>query len=277
MNMQKAKLLPASLLCGGLVLMSGCAKLQSRDEMNKGVMAYKNNHYAVAVTDFKNAVQLDPSNQNAQLYLATSYMIQWVPGADSPDNTKNYDAAKTEFNKILASDPKNSLALASMASMAYNNASSGTPEQKAAALEDAKKWNLRRIEVDPKESEAYYYLGVIDWAQAFTPIQTARVEQHMKADDPGPIKDPKVRDELKTKYLAEVDDGIANLKKCLEYDKENEDAMSYMNLLLRKKADLEDTPDAAKADIAQAEDWSNKSLDMKKIKASRPAKTTAAS
>jgi tetratricopeptide (TPR) repeat protein len=277
MNMQKAKLLPASLLCGGLVLMSGCAKLQSRDEMNKGVMAYKNNHYAVAVTDFKNAVQLDPSNQNAQLYLATSYMIQWVPGADSPDNTKNYDAAKTEFNKILASDPKNSLALASMASMAYNNASSGTPEQKAAALEDAKKWNLRRIEVDPKESEAYYYLGVIDWAQAFTPIQTARVEQHMKADDPGPIKDPKVRDELKTKYLAEVDDGIANLKKCLEYDKENEDAMSYMNLLLRKKADLEDTPDAAKADIAQAEDWSNKSLDMKKIKASRPQKATAAS
>ncbi len=275
--MQKAKLLPASLLCGGLVLMSGCAKLQSRDEMNKGVMAYKNNHYAVAVTDFKNAVQLDPSNQNAQLYLATSYMIQWVPGADSPDNTKNYDAAKTEFNKILASDPKNSLALASMASMAYNNASSGTPEQKAAALEDAKKWNLRRIEVDPKESEAYYYLGVIDWAQAFTPIQTARVEQHMKADDPGPIKDPKVRDELKTKYLAEVDDGIANLKKCLEYDKENEDAMSYMNLLLRKKADLEDTPDAAKADIAQAEDWSNKSLDMKKIKASRPQKATAAS
>jgi hypothetical protein len=136
---------------------------------------------------------------------------------------------------------------------------------------------LRRIEVDPKESEAYYYLGVIDWAQAFTPIQTARVEQHMKADDPGPIKDPKVRDELKTKYLAEVDDGIANLKKCLEYDKENEDAMSYMNLLLRKKADLEDTPDAAKADIAQAEDWSNKSLDMKKIKASRPQKATAAS
>jgi hypothetical protein len=50
-----------------------------------------------------------------------------------------------------------------------------------------------------------------------------------------------------------------------------------MNLLLRKKADLEDTPDAAKADIAQAEDWSNKSLDMKKIKASRPQKATAAS
>lgn len=275
--MQKAKLLAATALCGGLVFLSGCSKLQSRDQMNKGVAAYKNNHYTQAVQHFSEAVQLDPSNQNAQLYLATSYMIQWVPGADSPDNTKNYNAAKREFDKILASDPKNSLALASMASMAYNNASSGTPEQRAAAFEEARKWNLRRKEVDPKDAEAYYYLGVIDWAKAFTPIQTARVEQKMKSDDPGPIKDAKVRDELKAKYGPEIEDGIENLKKCLEIDKENEDAMSYVNLLLRKKADLEDTPDASKADIAQAEDWSNKSLDMKKIKASRPAKTTAAS
>ena len=48
--------------------------------------------------------------------------------------------------------------------------------------------------------------------------------------------------------------------------------MSYINLLLRKKADLEDSPDAAKADIAQAEDWANKAIDTKKIKATRPAK-----
>jgi len=277
MKMKMTKLLSVSTICGGLVLMSACSKLQSRDEMNKGVMAYKNNHYTQAVQHFSDAVRLDPTNQNAQLYLATSYMIQWVPGAESPDNTKNFNAAQTEFNKILKTDPKNSLALASLASMAYNNASAGTPEQRAAALEEAKKWNLRRIEVDSKDSEAYYYLGVIDWTQALAPIRTARVEQRMKMEDPGPIKDPKVRDELKDKYGVAVNDGIDNLKKCLAIDKENEDAMSYMNLLLREKADLEDTPDAAKADVAQAEDWMNKSLDMKKIKASRPAKTTAAS
>ena len=184
--------------------------------------------------------------------------------------------AKQEFDKILKTDPKNSLALASLASMAYNNAGSGSPEQKAAALDEAKKWNMRRIEVDPKEAEAYYYLGVIDWAEAFVPIQTVRVEQKMKADDPGPIKDVKIRDALKVKYGKTLDEGIDNLKKCLELDKENEDAMSYMNLLLRKKADLEDTPDASKADIAQAEDWSNKSLDMKKTKAARPQKSTQA-
>ncbi len=274
--MQRSKPLLLAL-CASLITLTGCAKLQSRDQMNQGVKAYTSNHYADAVRHFKEAVRLDSGNQNAQLYLATSYMIQWVPGADSPDNQKNYNMAKQEFQKVLDKDPKNSLALASMASMAYQNASSGTQDQKMAALEEAKKWNERRIEVDPKDAEPYYYLGVIDWAQAFTPIQTARGEAHMKPDDPGPLKDVKVKDDLKAKYQKFIDDGIANLKKCLSIDKENEDAMSYTNLLLREKAVLEDSPEAAKADVAQAEDWSNKSLDMRRIKASRPAKTTAAS
>ena len=97
----------------------------------------------------------------------------------------------------------------------------------------------------------------------------------MKSDEPGPIKDPKVRADLKEKYSEAISEGITNLKKCLEYDKENEDAMTYMNLLLRIKADLEDSPDAAKADIAQAEDWFNRGLDTKKMKAARPQKQQA--
>jgi tetratricopeptide (TPR) repeat protein len=258
------------LLAALMVVGTGCEKLKSRDEMNKGVQAYRANHYGEAVNHFKNAVEYDPTNQNAQLYLATSYMIQWIPGAESPDNKKSYDMARKTFQEVLKKDPKNSLALASMASMAYNSASSGNPDLKVAALEEAKKWNQRRIEVNPNDAEAYYYLGVIDWAEAFPPLQTARVQERMKPDDPGPIKDPKMREQLKAKYGNLIEEGINNLKKCLSIDKENEDAMSYLNLLLRKKADLEDSPEASKADIAQAEDWSNKSLDMRRIKATRP-------
>jgi tetratricopeptide (TPR) repeat protein len=211
-------------LCAGLLFFTtGCAKLQSRDEMNHGVQAYRNNHYAEAVNHFKRAVQLDPSNQNAQLYLATSYMIQWVPGAESPDNKKNYDAAQAEFKKVLQTDPKNGLALASMASMAYNSATAGTQEQKAAALEEARKWNQKRMEVDPKDAEPYYYLGVINYDLAYQPIVSARIAAHMSATDPGPIGDTKaakgkkgkggeatdsVRTELKAKYGKLIDDGI---------------------------------------------------------------------
>jgi tetratricopeptide (TPR) repeat protein len=263
--------------CAVLVIFTtGCAKLQSRDQMNQGVQAYKNNKYADAVKHFKEAVRLDPTNRNAQLYLATSYFTQWVPGVDSPDNKKNYEMAKQEFQKVLNEDPKDSLALASMAALAFNSAQgAGTNvDQKMAFLQDAARWNERRIEVDPKNAEAYYYLGVINWTRAFAPIQTARVDEKIKPDDPGPLKDPKAKADLKAKYEKGIDDGLEDLKKCLQYDKENEDAMSYMNLLLREKAALEDTPDQSKADVAQAEQWSNKSIDMKRIKASRPAPKT---
>ena len=246
----------SAIACVTLLLGSaGCSKLRSRDELNKGVQAYKNQKYPAAIDHFKDAVELDPTSKNARLYLAISYMIQWVPGADSPDNKKNHDMAVKTFNDILKDDPGNSLALAYMANMAYQQAATGTDAEKKVAFEDAKKWNERRVEVDPKESEPYYYLGVIDWSEAFPDLRTARADQKMKPDDPGPIKDAKLKADLKAKYDTLIQQGLDDLKKCLQYDPKNEDAMSYLNLLLREKADLEDTPEAAKADVAQAEEW----------------------
>jgi tetratricopeptide (TPR) repeat protein len=260
--LRKSTFLPV-LLSSGLIVLTGCAKLQSRDQMNQGVQAFRNNHYAEAVRHFKEAVRLDPENTNAQSYLATSYFIQWVPGADSPDNKKNYDMARQEFQDILKRDPTNSQALASMANMAYNSATSGSPEQRKAAFEE--------------DAEAYYYLGVIDYYDALGDISTARVNAKMGPNDPGPLKDEKAKAELKDKYEKPIDNGLDQLKKALSIDKENEDAMSYINLLLREKALLSDSPDEAKATWKEADGWLEKSLNMKRVKASRPQKSTQAS
>ena len=255
-----------------LVVSTGCAKLKSRDELNKGVQSFRANKYADAVKHFKEAVNQDPTSSNARAYLAVSYMVQWVPGADSADNKKNYDMARKTFTDILDKEPTNAMALAYMASMSFQTAANGTEDQKKAALEEARKWNDRRIEADPKDPEPYYYLGVINWSEAFPAIRAARAEGKLKADDPGPIKDVKVKADLKDKFGAMIDKGLDDLTKCLNFDKENEDAMSYMNLLYREKADLADSPADAKDLVAKAENWADKSLEMRKIKASRPAK-----
>ena len=39
---------------------TGCDKLKSRDQINKGVAAFKNAQYEEAVSNFQNAVKLDP-------------------------------------------------------------------------------------------------------------------------------------------------------------------------------------------------------------------------
>jgi hypothetical protein len=93
----------------------------------------------------------------------------------------------------------------------------------------------------------------------------------MKPEDPGPIKDKKLKEELKAQWLPMVEDGIKNLQKALDVDKEYDDAMAYMNLLIRERADLADTPEQYKKDIDTADGWVQKALETKKIKAERVA------
>lgn len=265
-------------LCGVVLFSTGCTKLESRDQLNKGVNAFKHQAYADAVTHFQNAVKLNPNNKNARLYLATSYMVQWVPGADSPKNNESFDKAEQTFKEVLQSDPSSSLALQSLAYMAYNKAQTGTVEEKQAALENARNWNNKRIEVNPKDAEAYYYLGVIDFKEVYPPLQTARVDENIPdqgAGSAGPIKNPKVKKALSDMYLAQINKGIADLKKSLSLDTENEDTMTYINLLLRQKALLEDTEQEAKADLSKAEQWFQKGVKTRQMKAAR-AKAAAA-
>jgi hypothetical protein len=123
--------------------------------------------------------------------------------------------------------------------------------------------------VDPKNKEAYYSLGVIAWAKWYPALMTSRAKLSMKPEDPGPIKDKKVKEELKTTYAATIEEGIQNLQKALDIDKEYDDAMAYMNLLIRERADLAEDKAAYEKDVAVADSWVQKALDTKKLKASR--------
>lgn len=254
---------------------AGCRKLEARDNLNKGVAAFKNAKYADAVEFFKRAIELDPTYPTAKLYLATAYMSQYIPGAESPENKAFAENAIKYFNEVLAEDPKNITAIKSLASLAYQQ-SSGAPtmEEKLARLDKAAEWYRRLIEVDPKEKEAYYSLGVITWAKFYPKWMETRNKLGMKPDEPGPFKDKKVREELRKQYWQMIEDGINNLKKALEIDPEYDDAMAYLNLLYRERADLQDDVAAYKKDIEEADQWINKTLETRKIKAERQSKTT---
>ena len=131
-------------------------------------------------------------------------------------------------------------------------------------MDDAKQWYEKLISVDPKNKEAYYTFGVIAWTKTFAPRMEARAKLGMKPEDPGPIKDKKIREELTAKNGPIADEGIQNLQKALQIDPEYDDAMAYMNLLLREKADLEESPTAYKKDTDEADTWVQKSLETRK-------------
>jgi len=248
----------------------GCEKLRARDHLNKGVQAYKSARYAEAVEHFKTSVDLDPTFATSRLYLATAYMSQYIPGAESPENVEMHKLAKDNFLKVLEQNPGDKIAVASLASLHYSQAQGiNDLEKKLAKLDEAKVWYEKLAEVDPTNKEAYYSLGVIVWAKWYPALMTERAKLGMKAEDPGPIKDKKVKDALKEKWVGVVDQGLKHLEKALEVDKEYDDAMAYMNLLIREKADLADSPEEYKKQVEVADNWVQKALETKKIKAAR--------
>jgi Tfp pilus assembly protein PilF len=261
---------------GSLALLStGCEKLKARDNLNKGVQAFKSAKYNSAVEHFKEAVRLDPEFPTARLYLATAYMSQYIPGADSPENMQNAKAAEQEFLRVLEKDPQNALAVESLASLHYNQAQGGSVEQKIKKLDEAAGWYTKLSQVDPNNKTAYYSLGVIVWAKWYPKLMEARAKLGMKPEDPGPIKDKKVKEELKAQWSDTINKGIQNLERALQIDPEYDEAMAYMNLLIRERADLADSPEVYKKDIEVADNWVQKALDTKKIKAERAAQNAA--
>jgi tetratricopeptide (TPR) repeat protein len=266
----------STILVAGIGLLvlfaSGCDKLRSRDALNHGVQAYKGAHYTEAVDYFKNAVQLDPDNTMPRLYLATAYMSQYIPGAESPENMQLAKEAKEEFQKVLEKNPSDTTALASLASLSYQQAQ-GLPDldQKLKKLDEAKEWYLKLIAADAQNKEGFYSLAVIDWVKWYAAWTKARQDLGLKPEEPGPLKDKKVKADLQTQYSAIIDDGIKNLQKALNIDPQYDDAMAYMNLLIREKADLDETPEQYKADTDTADKWVQKALDTKKMKAAKAA------
>ena len=144
-------------------------------------------------------------------------------------------------------------------------------DDKLKKLDEAKEWYLKLIAADPQNKEGFYSLAVIDWVKWYAAWMKARAELGLKPEEPGPLKDKKVKADLQTQYSAVIDDGMKNLQKALDIDQNYDDAMAYMNLLIREKADLDDSPDQYKADIETADKWVQKALDTKKAKAAKAA------
>ena len=247
-------------LAAALVLLSGCTKLKARDQLNKGVQSYKNAKYEDAIAHFQKAVALDPKLLNARLYLATAYAQQYIPGADTPENNRAGEQAIDEYKRVLQMDPKNINSVKGIASLYFN----------MKKFDQAKEYHEKAKQLDPNDPEEYYSIGVIDWTQSYAPRQEARAGLGLKPDEP--LKDKKVCESLREKDLSKVDDGIQNLNKALQIRPDYDDAMAYMNLLYREKADLEcGNADARAEDLRTADQWVDKTMATKKQKAEKLA------
>jgi tetratricopeptide (TPR) repeat protein len=235
---------------------TGCDKLKSRDQINKGVAAFKNAKYEEAVNNFQTAVKLDPESDNAKLYLATSYAYQVVPNLMTPENLALAQKAADGFNTVLAKDPNDLTALKQIASIDRN----------IQKFDAAKEYEKKVIAIAPTDPEAYYTVGFVDWTLAYKNAVAALAADGMTDDGNGNAKKSKgACAKIQEENTPLVTEGLQYLNKAVELNPTYDDAMQYIQLTYRRKADMECGDDAArKADLAQADVWIQKAMGARK-------------
>ena len=257
-NMNRpARYMALGVALAGMVLsMSGCNRLAARDQLNKGVDAYKSARYEEAIGHFQKATELDPSLPMAKSYLATALAQNVVPGLDTPDNLKTAQQAISIFQDVLAKDPSDVNSLKQIAGIYFS----------VKKFPEAKEWQKKVLAVDPKDPEAAYTIGVIDWTLAHENALKALVPVGINDDGEGNVKAPKkVMQQIQEQNGPLVAEGLNYLNQAVANRPNYDDAMAYLNLTYRRKADVDyGNADAVKQDVAQAKEWSQKAMGTRK-------------
>ena len=202
----------------------------------------------------RHAKDLDPNLTNARLYLATAYANQYIPGAPSDENIRMGQQAIQEFQAVLRPGSQQSLGDRWYRLDPLQHGRHSLRCQEARRIEDAITRSTSRLK--PDDPEPYYWIGVIDWSLAYRGNKDMREEYNKTAKKPIKDTDP-MPPALATAVPAEIwrDRGRRASRTCrrrLSCRPDYDDAMAYLNLLYRQKADMETTADARDA---RSEAW----------------------
>jgi tetratricopeptide (TPR) repeat protein len=221
-------------------------KLEARDHLNQGVQSYTAKKYDEATEEFRAAIELDPELTDAYLYLATTYRAQFVPLAVSPENLRRGQEAIATFERVLELAEANDVAVTTaMANIADLYRNMNEPEQ-------AKEWYRKLMDKMDDKAEALYGIATIDYNLA-----------NDKTGHDGENVENLTEEEIAEVNQA-VDEAIDTLKQALEIRPEYTDAMEYLNLAYREKAELAQDEEERRNWEREADKLALEALEMKR-------------
>jgi tetratricopeptide (TPR) repeat protein len=179
-----------------------------------------------------------------------------MPNVDTPENLQMGQAAIGQYQTVIELDPKSPDAIKGIAYI----------YQQIKKFEEAKKYYSKAIELTPNDPETHYAIGVIDWTQVYQPRMELRAKLGLPPDKPL-INAPECW-QLRSANQDEVNDGITMLTEALKLRPDYDDAMAYMNLMYRERADIQCNDESAhRADTKSANKWFDLTIATKKQKA----------
>jgi tetratricopeptide (TPR) repeat protein len=244
------------------------AQFQALDMLDRGIQAFKNGQYDEATRDFLRAKQLDPKLLNARLYLATAYASQYSPGASSEENTRHGHDAVEEFKGALALDPQNLSAIDGLGSLLFQMA--GEPFDPD-LFQESKSYHQKHIYFRPEDPEPYFWVGVIDWTMAFRANGLLRARFNLSVrgrqlSEAAPLP-ADLREEYTREYGRVIDEGVDSLQHAISIRPDYDDAIAYLSLLYRRKADTVASEGEREVLVKMADDLVDKVKEIKEKRA----------
>jgi tetratricopeptide (TPR) repeat protein len=214
---------------------TGCTlvnKIRAKNELNETARSYKDGHFEEAEQHAKRALELDPNNKTAPIFIARVIHQQYKPGIDAPENIAKAHEAIDAYKRVLEKEPDNEEAYKAV-SVLY------------AAIKDDDKlreWISARATnsnlTSDKRAEAYAILAGKDWDCSYKITELPDVKVISQGDKPGVTykkpKDPKDFDKASKCVVR----GLEAVNNGLKYDPNNESAWTYEGSLFTEQAKL---------------------------------------
>jgi tetratricopeptide (TPR) repeat protein len=213
-------------------------------------------HYDEAIAHFRKATELDPDLPAARIDLGNALAETVIPGLDTPQNLEMARQAVSVFQEILRRDPHNVASMKQIAAIDFS----------VKKYDDARTWHLRVLDENPLDAGAAYYVGVIDWTEAHRNAISALAAAGLQDDGEGNLKaPPEVLETIRVQNAPLVEEALRYLAQAVDNQPDDEDAMAYLNLIYRRKADVDWADEAArKADLEEANEWARRGMETRK-------------
>ena len=270
----------AGTVCGLAILLStaACNKFQSRSEIRAGNELFRVGKYDTALAKYDRALQLDPGEKKIYKNIGLAYMGMYQPGSKHPKDLEYAQKAIDYLQKYVQAYPDDKKAPEYLVTMYLNSG----------RVDDALTFFQGYSQQHPEDAKARETMANLYFQKADFPNGVRMMEEAMRIT--GPKKEtyetigaqawdkahnyPDLNDEQRQQVITQ---GIEAENKALAIDPDYPEALAFINLLYREQAKLEQKNDAQKAaeDIAKADEYRNKAIELNKKKAAEKAAKAA--
>lgn len=224
---------------------------------------------ALTKRDYTHAVELlnqvDPARPEraTMLAVANGMACQKDRSAYEPQCAM----AKQFFTQLLSPSPQDGLALSWLGALSFGELRG----HDFAKLDEARGYFTTLLAAHPDEpawrAESEYWLGVTAWVASYWRNQDAREDYNRNAVSQLRMTDP-LPDALRIEYARQCGDminqGIEALQKRVDQQPKDSYSLAYLNLLFRRRADLEKNAELRAKDLSMAAQFVRRTKEVQK-------------